>query len=248
MPEGRFRTALRLVLSVDPRDLSWEDQAGRKRAFVQVAAVAHGDEHLPVSTAGKDCELAQPENPRDARAQCVLDMPFDAPGLYLVRAVVRDRATGKTGSAYAVAAVPDHNPGRLTLSDPVLLGVPRDRGRLADTVFAPGGQIEYRLEGYGMKVDKRSGQPKLTFRMTLASLTKGRNIFQGAETPVNTEGVSWRATMRGKVDLPNDLEPGDYMLECWVTDKLGKVDLVRFIEFHVTEQAAGPAERRLLPQ
>jgi VWFA-related protein len=249
---GRFRTVVRLVLLIDPRDLSWQERAGRETAAVEVSAVAHGEEHQLASSAARTCELTRPPGSGDASAQCVLEMPFDNPDLYMVRAAVRDKSTGSTGTAYAAVAASDHNAGRMTLSDPVLRGV-EPGGPFSDAVFTPGARIAYELEAYGMRVDKKSGQPNLTFRVGLSSLTNGRNIFQSAETPVMADAASWRATIKGKLDLPSDLEPGDYLMEFLVTDGLDKtnkvarpnspdrVESVRVSEFHVSAKSTVPA-------
>jgi hypothetical protein len=164
-----------------------------------------------------------------------IDLPFDAPGLYIVRVAVKDQATGKTGFAHTLAAATEHNVKRLTLSDALLHAVPSENGRLSDDVFAPGAQIAYELTGYGMMSDKKSRQANLAIRVGMTSVTEGIPLFAGAETPVNSPGATWQTAMKGKLTLPSDIAPGEYMLEFVVGDKLSKVVLYRLAGFRVNK-------------
>jgi hypothetical protein len=74
--DGRVRTVVRVVLSIDPDYIAWEERGGRKRAMLQSAAVAYGLEHQVVSQAAKTCELDAPAGSSNASPQCLSTCPL----------------------------------------------------------------------------------------------------------------------------------------------------------------------------
>lgn len=166
----------------------------------------------------------------------VIDIPVKKPGAYQVRVAVRDVASGRVGSAYEFARVPDVDRQGLLLSGILMTDAsmpaaspPNGSGAADDSsaepdapealrVFAPGSPVAYGLTIYNAQVGRENGRVQLATRVRL--LRDGREIVASQPLPVDVAGQSDMKAIfaGGALLLPPQLEEGDYVLQVTVTD------------------------------
>lgn len=245
---GQFHPALRVALAIDARDLEFVTQPdGFRQASVDVIAAAYGQDNRRAATNSVSCDFLPHPNPQTVT--CNVELPLKTLDLYMVRAAVRDRNSGRLGTAYTIAPVPEFNASQersqkhenmvgaehvlneLQLSGPVLTAVPPSTGLPAlpadtlpaEPVFAAGSKIAYEMEVYAAHIDKVSGKPKLNLRVSMnKSGPWGVPVFRSPDVPVRVDQASWRTVINGKLELPADLAPGLYAIQFLVIDTLAK--------------------------
>ena len=241
-PKG-LRPIIDLVFSMDARDLTWTQQPdGSRKARVDATAAWYERELRPEGTVTHSCDLTQ-KTPADA-AQCVLEIDPAESGIYFVRAAVRDAMSGKLGTAWTMAPAPGYNSGHMMLSAPVVRGA---SGALSvDPVLTPGEVVEWKMTAYGATPDKKTKKPNMTLRISIGNEVTFKPASIGQEEPLTIEGPTSRVPLQGRLKLPTDLVPGDYILDFLVTDKLdrdkaagGVTQNSRVAEFHIAEPNAG---------
>jgi hypothetical protein len=118
---GRRRPTIRPMLAIDARDLRFEEQPDGTRAVaVDIVAAAYSRELQPAATSSSTCTMRVPAKEladlESRNLLCSSEITLERPGVYMVRVAAMDRASGKIGSAYALASVPDFNADRLVPS------------------------------------------------------------------------------------------------------------------------------------
>jgi VWFA-related protein len=176
-----------------------------------------------------------------------LNVPVQKAGAYQLRTVLRDAGSERVGSASQFIEVPDLAKGRLALSGIVLRGkesLPRAApaaGTAADPVagtaegqvdepdpqaspalrrFRRGTALYYALVVFNAQLDRTSHQPQLETQVRL--FRDGRQIYAGQVRPfkINEKEDFKRLVAAGQLALGGRIEPGDYILQIVVTDKL----------------------------
>ncbi|MCA1642354.1 MAG: hypothetical protein LC785_10485, partial [Acidobacteria bacterium] len=176
-----------------------------------------------------------------------LDMPLRKPGAYQLRVVVRDTATARLGAAGQFVEVPALGNGRLALSGVVVNGSraaaasvntgapppapagddanaqndePDAQASPAVRRFRPQSSLNYAYVVFNARLDKQTGQPRLTARVRL--LRDGGEVFASDDAPLSfgAQSDTARLLAGGSVRLGAGLDPGEYILQIVVTDKL----------------------------
>jgi hypothetical protein len=215
-----LRPVIDLVLSMDARDLTWTTQQdGTRRARVEAMAAWYGDDLRPAGTATHNCTIAA--DAAGAPAQCVIELDPGAAGGFFVRAAVRDAASGRMGTAYAFAPVPEFNRnGYVTMSMPILRSASGSGGLNVDPEFVPGQEVAYDMTAYSVRLDKKTRDPKLTLRISLANATTFEPVFLGDAEIQKTKASGSLVPLKGRFRLPPDLPPGDYVVQFLLADTL----------------------------
>jgi VWFA-related protein len=86
--------------------------------------------------------------------------------------------------------------------------------------FRPNTVLQYSFAIYNARLDKSSGQPRLTTQVCV--FRDGKQIFTGKEIPFEVRGVTdlKRLPAGGAIQLGTDMTPGEYVLQVIVTDLL----------------------------
>jgi len=235
---------LKSVTAIDLKGLRLEDQPdGAKRATVKLQVKAEGGGNassVGVSLfasrrvprpllAEKSCEMTIPadEIPTLAshRLLCEVELLPPAPGPYVVTATVTDPATGATGSAYALALVPNFSREHiwastleLTRSGAEVVAEDAPAGaNPVERVFAPGDTVTYRCVVFGAKVKKKTKSPSLRVSIDVGAVDDSAAGFAEPEEWLRlTNGPRQEAA--GRFQLPAGATPGLYVLTLTVTD------------------------------
>jgi VWFA-related protein len=181
-----------------------------------------------------------------------MNVPIKKPGPYQLRIAVRDSTTSHVGSASQFIEVPDIGKGRLILSgiavsasdgsvpkkapapatpttsaapavsaeDDGELHEPDPEASLAVRRFRRGMLMNFVLLVYNAKLDHGKGQ--LDYQVRL--FHDGRQVYAGPVRPVDMAGQPdmKRLLTGGQLRLGTNMEPGDYVLQILVTDRLAK--------------------------
>jgi VWFA-related protein len=165
------------------------------------------------------------------------------PGMFLLRVVVRDHATGRIGSASQFVEVPDTRKGQLAMSGIALHLASPEIARAAGLTVqtSKDGEVEAYAEGgpairhyrpgqpivYGyIVINAKSGGPrKLPQVSTQVRVYRdGREIYAGQPQQVKQKLPDTPADLvgAGVLRLGSELTPGEYLLQITVTDPLAK--------------------------
>jgi VWFA-related protein len=237
---------IRSLLHIDARSLTFADAPeGWKTATFDIAAVAFGNNGVPAEKKEAEYTIkakgATLETMLAKGFVYVLIVPIKTPGVYQYRVAVRDKASGKIGSAAQVVDVPNLSKKRLTLSNlmiedvsmaiwqniaagkvgsaPGQIQVPSTL--LYDTVLrraTSGTVLRYGFEVYNAKGDGQS-MPKLE---TQAKILQNNAVI--VEGNLNKVDVSRQVDPKhikvsGAIMLKDTLQPGDYLLQLTVFDR-----------------------------
>jgi VWFA-related protein len=262
-------SAIRSVVHLKASDLEFkEEAAGKRKATLDViAAVFASDGHPAVQgSERRDVILSEQEYQRALKDGLTyrLNVPVSRPGAYNMRVAVRDASTGRTGSAREFIVVPDLRKGPLSLSSVILAGVdPAQAGAVtaaeqlttsagvaaeaADPGLSPavrrlrhGVFLDYGYAIYNARLDKATGQPRLTTQVRL--FKDGKLVFAGGVTPLDVSGQTdmKRLAAGGRLQVGSELTPGDYVLQVVVTDEIvrgknkdGRGTTTQWVDFEV---------------
>ena len=265
--DPRTGNYVRSLLHIDASDLKFtETPDGKRTASFEVLAASFGDNGQPIDQLARSFTInnvSEADLKRLQRDGFVYHFlfPVKKPGAYQYRIAIRDPATGTVGSASQFVEIPNLKKKRLTLSSLILENVsgakwgssgagaapkpPADDSTdstdaLTDTsrrVFRSGTVLRYGFDIYNAAA-ARGQSPQLTSRMRI--FRDGKPIFEGNEIPVPAEGQRdlTRMNMSGALTLGTVMEPGDYVLQVVVTDKLAKEKhqiATQFIQFEITQ-------------
>ncbi|HWW92582.1 MAG TPA: GWxTD domain-containing protein [Vicinamibacteria bacterium] len=233
------------LVRADAAGLTVEDVGGKKVAKVTVAAQAL-DENGKVAAFAEQPTVAAVV---DGAAVGSYKMGLK-PGKYTLRAGALDEKTGKGSVAAVPIEVPNFNKGELSIGTVLLLSEVEDipAGQNADPqhpyaafvlgpvrfvphfgpTFSKSDSISIFYQFYDLKADEATGK---------ASGTTSLGILKDGKTPVakaSEQGfeTTWGANIVGPVPLAR-YEPGKYVVQFKVTDKLGKKEQAQEVPFEI---------------
>jgi VWFA-related protein len=248
------------LLHIDLGGITFKkDSDGWMNGKVEIHAVAFGDNGQVVDRVSRPYNIQVREDAfeRYSREGLVysINVPVKFAGPYQLRALVLDVATGRTGSANQFVEVPDLKRYQLTLSGIAVSGSApardnstaqvanrADGGAQEDETqsgpavrkLKPGMFLDYGLAVYNARVDAATSRPRLEMQVVL--YREGKRIYTGGAIPVeagaqeNTRNIM----AGGRIRLPDNFEPGEYILQVIVTDKIEKQrSATEWIDFEV---------------
>jgi hypothetical protein len=240
---------LRSLLHIDARDLQVENQPdGRKKVEFDAATLAFGDNGRVVGE--KEETFAGSLNDQQwGRAlqhglDDVLDFPVK-PGRYQLRAGVLDSVSQRAGSASLFIDVPDTRKGRLALSGIILNARGEGEKSAAVRRFQPGDEVTYGAQVYHARLDRVTRLPELEESIQIFRDQRQVSAFNKAFDGSHQTDLR-RLSISGNVKLGSGLEPGDYVFQIIVTDKLAKPKYAttsQWIDFEIV----GQSQRSALP-
>jgi hypothetical protein len=175
-----------------------------------------------------------------------LYLPVKKPGAYYVRIAVKDKASGKIGTAYQFLEIPDLKNKRLSLSSIFILNHGTDVSGLgpangmqsrykSDSVLAqqerrkspairsylPGEGFDYMVVVYNAK-RKNKRAPELETQFVL--FRDDEEFARGDINPVSLQGVDglFGIPVSRRLLFDETMDPGKYVLQLMVTDKKAK--------------------------
>jgi VWFA-related protein len=235
---------LNSMLYIDARDLKFEDEPdGWHKAVLEILAATFGDNGQPIDTTGKTYTLRIKGEAYQHALQSgfvyTLHHPVKKPGAYQMRVALRDAGSEQLGSASQFVEVPDVHKGRLTLSS---LIVKEDTGAAPPTDAAdaaeghstdnpngsPAVRIFRRGKGlmYACQVLNAQTGPGNQANLELHTriFHDGKQIYEGKPMPLDLKGQTdpKHLVAAGAMKLGEGMQPGDYVLQIIVTDKLAR--------------------------
>jgi hypothetical protein len=247
--DPRAGNYVRSLLHIRASDLKFTEENGKMKAGFDVLAASFGDNGQIVEQVGRSYVI---NIPKAEYADLVRDgfvyhfmFPVKKPGAYQYRVAIRDPQAGTLGSASQFVEIPNLKKKRLTLSS-IVLENGSENGRSAadetnamtDTslrVFKAGTVLRYGFEAYNAV---REGGPQLIVKVRV--FRDGKLLLDGKEMTLSLEGQTdlERLKISGAVSLGSGMQPGDYILQTIVTDKLAKAKqsiATQFIQFELTQ-------------
>ena len=237
---------IRSLLHIDSRDLTFsEEPDGFRKAVIDLVAITFGDNGRPLDHNNYTYMLGVPakdfEKMRETGFVYNLFLPVKKAGAYQLRLALRDARNGRVGSANQFIEVPDFNKGRLMLSGLVVsgekmtatqeraAGVTSERHPEEDPQASPalrtfrrGMIMDYGFFIYNARLDRQTRRPQLETQLRL--YRGGKPVYTGQPHQFDPDQQSdlKRLAATGRLDLGTELEPGEYILQMVVTDKLAK--------------------------
>jgi VWFA-related protein len=186
-------------------------------------------------------------------------LPVKKPGAYYLRSAIKDRNSGKIGSAYQFLEIPDLKKRKLALSglftykheeevmsilsgkiqDSDASSSPIQKWEIVDRssvrrVYHPGEELRYLVIVYNANVLRTP--PQLEAQTVI--FRDGKEIYKGNVENVNLQGMTdlGRVPIRGEMAIGSQLEPGSYVLQVRISDAHSKgkpLMAVQAIEFEV---------------
>jgi VWFA-related protein len=236
---------LRSFLHIDAKGLTFSDTAdGWKTASFDVAAVAFGDNGLPVDHSESKYTIKTKGATYDTMLEkgfvYTLIVPIKKPGVYQYRVALRDSDSGKIGSAAQIVEIPDVSKQRLTMStiavEDVSMVVWQNiaQGKvgngpnqvhvastlLYDTVlkqFTAGTVLRYGFEVYNAK---RDNSQTVRLETQARILQNDKAVIEGAVNKF--ESAAPKTQVSGAILLKDTLQPGDYVVQITTRDTLTK--------------------------
>jgi len=258
--DGNF---VRSLIHLQGDEVTFTDDAnGMKKAIFDVVAVTLSEKNQVVDefTRSHTLRVEAAAIPLITKYGVIYstDVPVKKPGIYNFRVAVRDVNSKLLGSASQMVQIPEMKEGKLFLSGltiaqvdtngkfPIPAHVKPDNALAITTTAAvpairhvrPGAFLGYSYTIYNAKLDRATGQPKLTIQTNL--FYNGEIIIEGPATPAELESQpDWsRVNDYGYLRLDPAAKPGDYALQVIVRDlnSSGKNATVsQWIDFEVKE-------------
>jgi hypothetical protein len=222
---------------------------GGEKAAVDLAGIVLNDQGKPVATFKTQLSVTRLEAAQRTDAGVVYNYKTPlAPGLYQVRAAVRDQKSGKVGSASQWIEIPDLTSRQLTLSS-LLLGAqvidPQKKPDAGGQQAAP--QVQFSVDRRFKKSSHLSfwvfiynalngagtnATPDVTAQVEMFS--NGQPIVKTPVRKLNTSGMTdlQRIPYGGDFSLAS-LPPGRYELNVTITDQLAKASATQRVSFLV---------------
>jgi VWFA-related protein len=257
---------VRSMLHIDPREITFtQEPDGQHKGVIDIAAFTFGVNGELVNQESREYTFRVPEAEFDQfKRQGLLynlTVPIKKPGAYQLRVAVRDTASEKTGAANQFIEVPDVAKKRLALSSLVVGGsdpAKQSRQSAVEVVNAAEGQVDARdvergpserilrrgeqlhfgLAIYNATVTGATGRPQLEGQVIM--LRDGKTIYTGQPAAIDLTGqTDWKQVVAGgKLLLGPQLEPGEYVLQVIITDRLAKEkynSATQWIDFEIAK-------------
>jgi hypothetical protein len=234
---------MRTMLHIDGADLQYEKQPdGSSKAEIEILAITYTDQGEAIDQLARASAIQVKPDREDAVRRSgfvyTVNVPVKKPGAYQLRTAVRDRLSGKVGSANQLIEVPDVKKGRLALSGLLLTGAAAPRPAGADGQAEEGARMDdpeateavrrFRLgtvAAYGFVVynaKAEDGPPKITSQIRV--FRDGQLVVSGKPRLVEpgTQTDMKRLISGGTLRFGPEMEPGDYVLQVAVSDAQAK--------------------------
>ena len=250
---------VRSLLHIDLQQIKFEELPDKSRkAVVEIIVIAFGDNGAVVDQSGQSYTLSFPKDTYERLLKDglvhIVTFPVKKPGAYQLRVAIRDTATDNVGAANQFIEIPNIKKDRLTLSGVIFENIPFaewQRRNKPGATFTPttafndtsarqfrkGTVLNYGFSTFNAKPGSAEGG-NLESRMRL--FRDGKVIFEGKPQPISgtpdpkTKAVS----VFGALMLGEEMQPGDYVLQIAVTDKLRKPkenSASQFVQFEIVE-------------
>jgi VWFA-related protein len=251
-------------LRINVKDLKFTDtEKGTKRAVFDLLIMNFGANGAPTDQLSKTFTI----DTKGKTYQNIVENGFvydvglliKKAGAYQMRVAIRDHATNKIGSANKFIQVPTLKKGGLTLSgiivdnisykkwesilnsnEPPELTEEKDLPPMMDTAspeFKKGTVLTYGFDIYNAQTDKENNS-QITMRTRL--FRDNKVIFEGKDAAIppsqNPKSKIKKAT--GAINLGTEMEPGEYILQIIVTDKLARQKnqiATQYVQFEIVE-------------
>jgi VWFA-related protein len=167
------------------------------------------------------------------------------PGLYQVRASMRDEKSGRIGSAHVWIEIPDLDKKQLAMSSLLLAErtpammtnvssgneiVPIDQS--ASQRFRRASSLRFQVFAYNTTLSPADGQPDVAVQIQV--LRDGQPVLTTALRKINTEGILDLKRLPYAAEISLDkLNPGLYILQVSVIDRLSKQSTSQQTHFEV---------------
>ncbi|NOT48576.1 MAG: VWA domain-containing protein [Acidobacteria bacterium] len=250
---------LRAFFHVDGRDLSLIDENnGGKKTVLDVVAVILDEKGAVVDEFNRSYPIRIPKQGVATVQQYGLDfstdIPFKKAGLYTFRLAVRDNNSKRLGSAGDFVEIPDVEKTRFLVSGLTAYGtdpagnpvVPKQQP--VNAAFSPvftesvaslrrfprNSVLYYNYTIYNSKLDT-AGKASLARELRL--YRDGKLLVSFPEQPLkpSSDADPKRIEDRGVVRINGDIEPGEYVLQIIVRDKLDNKVSSQWIDFEVMD-------------
>jgi hypothetical protein len=234
---------VRSLLHIDASNLTFEDIAeGRKQVRLDVATFTFNENGQVVEHHGRAFELELSDEDYRKALKRGLDYTQDfvvkKPGAYQFRAVIRDAATGRLGSAGQFIQVPDLSKNRLAISGLVLSAQSGDPGAASQSAnraeanddaqptpyvrrFSRNGTIVYGAAIYNAALGPKTRKPQLTLQIEFYRDGKVIHRMQPRQIDAGEGFDPKRVNCNGRLRL-TDFPTGDYLMRLVVFDSLAK--------------------------
>jgi hypothetical protein len=223
------------MVHVDPAGLTFQLQPdGSHAARGDMAVIVFGDNGtIAAQTAlavNPTLSAADYERAFAAGLDYVVHVPLKQAGSYDVRVAVRDKSTGKLGTASQFVQVPVMKPEILALSG-ILLHAAKDPPD-ALRVFHSGQNLTYDCQILNPKLERATRSPKVEAQVTI--YRDGKGLTPGKTIPVGS--ASQRLSTGGTIEIGPTYPPGDYVLQLTVTDlAAGRKTATQWIDFRIAQ-------------
>jgi len=245
--DPKVGSAMHSILHVNTKDIDFaEEPDGTRKAVVDVMALAFGDNGVMVDQFSYTQTLSIK---KESFAKAVKNgityratIPIKKSGAYQFRIALRDRSSGRVGSASQFIEVPDVKKDRLFVSGIVMKGMTlesymRNTGAASadaknDDVavenlptassalrqFQNGMALAYAYSVYNAQIDKATGKPKLKIQVRV--FRNGEELFTGNQLDYDSTDQKdmKRLIVTGGIQLGANMAPGEYVLQVIATD------------------------------
>jgi len=261
--DDRLGSMLSSVLYIDGRDLTFKAAAdGWQEADIEVLAYTFGAYGEVVDSLSRTHKVRARADSYESMIRdgllYTINVPIKKAGAYQFRIAVRDTASKRVGSATQFVEVPDLAKQRLALSGIFVSGLDPQRpkqptegnGRLlaADEAadaqaspalrrLRPGMEMHYAYYIYNAKLGVAQ-RPQLTTQIRL--FHDSRLSYEGKIIAYDAGDETDLKRLRagGRINLSAKAEPGEYVLQIIVTDKLGNQSrntAAQWIDFQIVK-------------
>jgi VWFA-related protein len=249
---------IRPIFHINGDDVTLTDEpGGTKKVALDVVAVTLDEKGKVADEFNRTYTTHVPKEGVDMVRQngleFVTDMSIKQPGVYSVRVAVRDKASGRLGSAGDFIDIPDVKKDRFFVSGLITTGVDGDsrpmtpesrpvnaafsmvptRSVPSIRQFSKGSVLAYVYTIYNAKISQPSGKPDLTRQLRLYS--DGKLVFDMGERPLGT--TMWNDPTRiedfGTLRITDAVAPGEYALQIIIHDKTTDRRTAQWIDFEV---------------
>lgn len=249
---------LRAIFHLEAQDLKLLDDSGGKKTVLDVVAVILDEKGSVVDEFNRSYPIRIPREGVDTVERYGLDfstdIPFKKSGLYTLRIAVRDNNSKRLGSAGDFVEIQDVEKNRFVVNGLTAYGSDSDgnpqipKAKPMNAAFSPvftestasirrfarNSVLFYNYTIYNAKLDA-SGKPRLARELRL--FREGKILASFPEKPLDLSALTdpKRIEDRGTVKINSDIEPGEYVMQLIVRDKLGNNVSSQWIDFEVID-------------
>ncbi|MBX7223572.1 MAG: VWA domain-containing protein [Blastocatellia bacterium] len=239
--EAKTGTFIRSMVYLDARDLTFRKGAdGWNSAVVNVLAVTFKDDDQIIDQSERQLNIQLKDEPlKQALENGLLQtvtLPVKKSGPYQLRIAVKDEGSGRFGSASQFVQIPNLEKGQFAIANVLAAGFfenqnsPKNNpeGQFeADPLASPavrqlkpGMNLFYTMTVHNARTSPENRTPQVEMQTRL--FQDGKLIFTGKPRPVETAGQPdlKRLQTGGNLKLGQSLQPGQYVLQIIVRDKL----------------------------